>query len=89
MTPIEYLDKQVKQVCPNAHGVSIGKWNDKKTWTVTPTTLSATEIAAAQMVFDAFNVDTYVATPDEIDTLLADATIPLKIRKAIQRLAGR
>jgi hypothetical protein len=54
MTAIEHLDKQVKQACPNVHGVSIRQWNDKTTWRITGPVTSA-EQDAAQMIFQAFD----------------------------------
>ena len=60
MTAIEALDKQIKQACPNAQGVSIGRWNDKATWRVTPNTLSPLEQATAAGIFASFNPVTFV-----------------------------
>ena len=67
MTPIVYLDQQVKQACSNATGVSIGRWDDKATWRVFgPVTPS--ERTAAQAIFTAFDKAAYDASQPPIKT---------------------
>ena len=62
MTAIVYLDQQIRAACPNATGVSIGRWDDKTTWKVLGP-VTPTESATAQGMFDAFTLSTYVPTP--------------------------
>ena len=67
MTPIVYLDQQVKQACPNATGVSIGRWNDKVTWRVTGP-LTQAERTAAQGILIAFDKAAYDASQPPVKT---------------------
>ena len=53
MTAIEALDQQVKAACPKATGVSIGRWNDKRTWRVFSD--DPTEQQAARAIFGGFD----------------------------------
>jgi len=69
MTAIEYLDQQVKQASPNAQGVSIGQWDDKTTWRVTPGTISQAEKNAARAIFDSFNQAAFEASQVPVKTL--------------------
>ena len=69
MTAIVYLDQQVKQACPNAQGVSVGRWNDKTTWRVTPDTIPQAEKDAARAVFDTFNKAVFEASQIPVKTL--------------------
>ena len=55
VTAIESLDQAIKQACPNVQGVSIGRWNDKRTWRVTPDTVPQAEQDAARAIFQAFD----------------------------------
>ena len=55
MGRLDSLDQQIKQACPNAQGVSIGRWDDRATWKVTPDTLSPSERATAASIFAAFD----------------------------------
>ena len=68
MTSIEYLNQQVKQVCPNAQGVSIGRWQDKRTWRVTGPVAQA-EQEAARVIFDAFNKEAFEASQVPVKTI--------------------
>ena len=61
MTPIVYLDQQVKQACPNATGVSIGRWQDKATWRVNGP-VTPTEQVAARAIFQAFDQAAFEAS---------------------------
>ena len=68
MTPIVYLDQQVKQACPNAVGVSIGRWNDKRTWRVTgPLTRAERDNASA--IFQAFDKVAFEASQAPAKTI--------------------
>ena len=67
MTPIVYLHQQVKQACPKATGVSIGRWHDKQTWRVFSD--DPNEQAAARAIFDAFDKDAFEASQVPIKTL--------------------
>ena len=69
MTAITYLDQYVKQACPNAQGVSIGRWYDKRTWRAIPDTLPSTEQDAARAIFDAFNKAAFEASQVPMPTL--------------------
>ena len=69
MTPIEYLHTHVKQTCPNAQGVSVGRWNDKRTWRVTPDTIPQAEQDAARAIFDAFDKAVFEASQVPVKTL--------------------
>ena len=68
MTPIIYLDQQIKQVCPNVQGVSIGRWNDKRTWRVTGP-VTPVEQDAARVIFDAFDKASFEASQMPVKTL--------------------
>ena len=67
MTPIESLHKQVKQVCQNATGVSIGRWENKATWRVTGP-LTPAEQDTAEAIFQAFDKVAYEASQPQPKT---------------------
>ena len=68
MTPIIYLHNLVAQACPNAQGVSIGRWQDKRTWRVTGPVAQA-EQEAARVIFDAFNKEAFEASQVPVKTI--------------------
>lgn len=87
MLPIVYLDQQVKLACPNAHGVSIGRWNDKTTWRVTgPVTVA--EQDAARAIFASFDPATWVSPPNPLAAALDSATTLPQLRAAIKQALG-
>jgi hypothetical protein len=68
MTPIVYLDQQVRTACPKAQGVSIGRWGDKSTWRVTGP-VTPIEQAAALAIFHAFNKAAFEASQVPVKTI--------------------
>lgn len=73
MTPIVYLDQQVKQACPNAQGVSIGRWENKRTWRITgPVTQQ--EQDAAQAIFATFDKAAFEASQTPVKTVEQEIT---------------
>lgn len=68
MTPIVYLDQQIKQACPNAQGVSIGQWDDKRTWKILGPVTQA-EKDAAMAIFLAFDKVLFEATQPLMKTV--------------------
>lgn len=70
MTSIELLDQQIRQACPNAQGISIGRWDDKQTWLVRPEMIPQSEKDAARSIFEAFDYPGFQAqTTTEIERL--------------------
>lgn len=89
MTSIVYLDQQVKQVCPNADGVSIGKWGNKSTWQATGP-LTPEEVTTAQAIFRDFDKAAFEASQGPVKTKeqwltdLDSATTIAQLRTAVK-----
>lgn len=79
MTAIEYLDQQVKQLFPNAVGISIGDWNDKRTWKICLDDNTKIEAESIFTVFDKLQYDIDNPVIDPITALTAEINA-LKLR---------
>lgn len=84
MTPIVYLDQQVRAACPNATGVSIGRWENKQTWDVLGPVTQA-ERDAARAIFLAFDPKTWVAPPNPIAVAIDNATTLAQVKAAVKQ----
>jgi len=88
MTPIEYLDQQVKQACQNATGVSIGRWDDKSTWRVTGS-LTASEQASTRAIFNAFDLATWVSPPSPLSIAIDNATTLVQLKTILKQILDK
>lgn len=69
VTAVEYLDQQVRAVCPSVQGLRIPNWRDKESWGVTPDAVPANELAQARSIFDNFNKAAWEAAQPVVKTL--------------------